>query len=135
MKQTGFTLIELVIVIIVLSVLAAVALPRFVDIKGDAVKAAVDATAGAVASAAVLNYSRYQQSTGAATALNVDNACSTLITSALTGLVGQSLPSGITISGEADCNPAASGETKICTLTHSGATSNNTATAQIICTG
>ena len=52
-KQKGFTLIELVVVIVILGVLAAVALPRFMNATEDAHSAAVKGTGGALAAACV----------------------------------------------------------------------------------
>lgn len=46
LKQKGFTLIELIVVIVILGILAATALPKFVDLTGDAQKAAVHGLPG-----------------------------------------------------------------------------------------
>lgn len=50
-KEKGFTLIELVMVIVILGILAAFALPRFADLSGDAEEAAIDGARGSVKSA------------------------------------------------------------------------------------
>ena len=51
-RQAGFTLIELVIVIVILGILAAAALPRFSDLSTDARAAAVNGLAGSLRAAA-----------------------------------------------------------------------------------
>ena len=73
-QQSGFTLIELVIVIVLLGILTAVVTPKFIDIQSNARQAIVDAGVGAVKSAALIQFAANQgvPVTGAAVSANTD---------------------------------------------------------------
>jgi len=49
-------MIELIVVIVILGILAATALPKFIDLKSEAARSAVDGMAGTASSAMSLNY-------------------------------------------------------------------------------
>jgi MSHA pilin protein MshA len=58
-RQSGFTLIELVVVITILGILAAFAIPRFTQLDSQARIAAVTALAGSLQSASALAHAQY----------------------------------------------------------------------------
>jgi MSHA pilin protein MshA len=117
-QQSGFTLIELIAVIVILGILAATALPRFVDLSDAAEDAAVKGVAGALGSASALNHANNIAKDAGLTVTTavVSVAACADVTSALDGGLP---PGGYVIT---PATAIAEGASLTCTVTYKGKT-------------
>ena len=69
-KEKGFTLIELVMIIVILSILAAVAVPKYIDLASDAELASKNAFSATIMSAASIALADYAVNSSTLTDIN-----------------------------------------------------------------
>lgn len=129
-QQLGFTLIELIMVIVILGILAAVALPRFADFSGDARVATVNGVAGGLRSASAIAHAAQLAANGNHNdSVTLEGQTITMIggypTANAAGIVAAAQVSGISVSA----GGAGAGATITFTPNGGGATCQVTYTA------
>ena len=121
-QESGFTLIELIVVVVILGIIAAVAIPKFIDLTSEAQIATLNNIGGSVSSASSLNHAvdiANEAGLSNDSFVDIDNC-----DDAGALLAANALPTGYTVAAAAIGDKA----TATCVLTHTPSSRTTTFT-------
>ena len=104
-KQSGFTLIELIMVIVILGVLASFALPKFADLSDKAKDSVMEGVSGSVRSASALVHAQWLAEGGSTSVTTVTMEDGSVVTLTATGYINETdIGDAIDLDGDLTLN-------------------------------
>ena len=100
--QSGFTLIELIMVVVILGILSAVAIPRFADLGSEARAASLEGLAGALKSSSAIAHAKWLAAGSTGTTVEMEGATGANAVTTTAAGYPDALAAGITRAAQVD---------------------------------